>query len=296
MANRTTYLLPVVALVSAAVTAFAMHKSDTPARAAPPVPAAPAAPAGIRADGRVTTYPGATVDIGTETGGRIVRLLVQEEQRIRRGDVIADLASDEEHAALDEANARVRESGTNIEFLTTEWQRMAALAKTSSVSRQALDKSARDLDAARAQRDVALATVARLDAQLGKLRVVSPIDGVVTARYVESGETVPPGTRLATVSDLSRRRIEAEVDEFDAGRIVQGAPVTITAEGFDGQTWQGIVDVVPAVVVPRQLKPQDPSRPSDTRVLLVKVTLPTDAPLKLGQRVEVSIAPHAAHQ
>ena len=40
---------------------------------------------------------------------------------------------------------------------------------------------------------------------------------------------------------------------------------------------------------PRRLKPQDPGRPSDTRVLLVKVALDEKTPLKLGQRVEVEI-------
>jgi RND family efflux transporter MFP subunit len=239
----------------------------------------------------VTTYPGATVDVGAELGGRITRLFVQEEQHVHRGEVIAELSSDEQRAALAEAKARVEETGTNITFLTTELARMTTLAKTASVSRQSVDKAARDLDAARAQRDVAIAAVAQLDAQVAKLRVVSPIDGVVIARYVEPGETVGPGTRLVTVSDLTRRRIEAEVDEFDAGRIVKGAPVQITAEGYDGQSWSGIVDVVPAVVVARALKPQDPSRPSDTRVLLIKITLPANAPLKLGQRVEVSVAP-----
>jgi hypothetical protein len=47
---------------------------------------------------------------------------------------------------------------------------------------------------------------------------------------------------------------------------------------------------VPDVVVPRQMRPQDPSRPVDTRVLLVKIKLEKAVPLKLGQRVEVEIA------
>jgi RND family efflux transporter MFP subunit len=184
----------------------------------------------------------------------------------------------------------VAEARANVTFLTADVKRFAELIQSGSASRQSLDKVQRDLDAATARRAVAMASVEQIEAQLAKRRIVAPIDGTVTARYVEPGETVQPGTPLVTIANLERRRVEAEVDEFDAGRVTVGTPVTITAEGYDGQSWQGTVEVVPAVVVARRLQPQDPSRPSDTRVLIAKITLPPDAPLKLGQRVEVSIA------
>jgi hypothetical protein len=51
------------------------------------------------------------------------------------------------------------------------------------------------------------------------------------------------------------------------------------------------VEEIPDAVMARRLKPQDPGRPSDTKVLLVKIALGGKTPLKLGQRVEVAIAP-----
>jgi hypothetical protein len=50
------------------------------------------------------------------------------------------------------------------------------------------------------------------------------------------------------------------------------------------------VEEIPDAVTPRRLEPQDPSRPIDARVLLVKVALPRGTPLKRGQGVEVEIA------
>ncbi|MES1210824.1 MAG: hypothetical protein ABUL63_00690, partial [Acidobacteriota bacterium] len=91
-------------------------------------------------------------------------------------------------------------------------------------------------------------------------------------------------------------RIEAEVDEFDAGRVTLGSIVKVTAEGFAGQSWKGTVEEIPDAVVGRRLKPQDPGRPSDTRVLLVKVALGEATPLKLGQRVEVEIGAAGAQR
>ena len=116
----------------------------------------------------------------------------------------------------------------------------------------------------------------------------APFDGVVLERHAEQGEVLPPGARLLTIADLSRVRIEAEVDEFDAARVTVGAPVTITAEGHSG-SWKGKVEDVPDAITPRRIRPDDPTRAPDTRVLLVKIVFVEPTPLRLGQRVEVSI-------
>ena len=79
------------------------------------------------------------------------------------------------------------------------------------------------------------------------------------------------------------------MDEFDTARIQLGAAVRVRAEGF-GQTWTGRVEEIPDTVTNRPIKPQDPARPTDTRVLLVKIALGSPTPLKLGQRVEVELA------
>jgi RND family efflux transporter MFP subunit len=294
MQIRTRYLVAVIVVILVVATAYAANGNDTPRTTAADRATQRSlsnAPAQVRAEGRVATYPGATVTVGAETGGHVTRVLVHEQQMVHKGDVIAELAADEDKAALAEAKSRVTEANANIAFLSENLQRISTLAQKGNVSRQTLDKSNRDLTAAQAQHDVAQATVQRIEAHLAKLRIVAPISGMVTARMADPGETLAPGAPVATISDFTRRRVEAEVDEFDAGRIVVGAPATITAEGYDGQSWNGTVEVVPNVVVPRQLRPQDPGRPSDTRVLLVKITLPEDAPLKLYQRVEVSITP-----
>ena len=54
-------------------------------------------------------------------------------------------------------------------------------------------------------------------------------------------------------------------------------------------TWRGTVEEIPDAVTGRKIKPQDPARPTDTRVLLVKVALAIPDGLKLGRRVEVEI-------
>jgi len=114
----------------------------------------------------------------------------------------------------------------------------------------------------------------------------------VIARSVHPGEHIAIGDPLVTIADLSKTRIEAEVDEFDSARVALGDEVKVMAEGFDGKSWRGTVEEIPDAVVSRRIKPQDPSKPIDTRVLLVKVALAEATPLKLGQRVEVEVGSH----
>jgi len=103
-------------------------------------------------------------------------------------------------------------------------------------------------------------------------------------------ETVAAGGQLLRVARMDRVRVEAEIDEFDLSRVRLSSPVKVHAEGMAG-SWRGHVEEVPANVVGRKLKPQDPARPSDTRILLVKVALDEPTPLKLGQRVELELEP-----
>jgi len=287
---RNRVVLPLVGLCLAAVAAFQVHAAVTPSvkSGANHAPAPPPSPH-VAAEGRIVAYPGAEVVVGTDLGGTIVSLRVQEKEMVRRGQLLAELRSDDHRAALDEARARVVEADADIRLAQAEVERARTLWDKAVGSKQALDKAERDADAARARRATAAATAQRLEAVLAKTRIVSPIDGVVIARQAQSGETLAPGQKIVTIADLSRTRVEAELDEFDAGRVRLNDEVRVTAEGYDGKSWRAKVEEIPDSVVGRRLKPQDPGKPEDTRVLLVKIALLEPTPLKLGQRVEIRI-------
>jgi HlyD family secretion protein len=167
-------------------------------------------------------------------------------------------------------------------------QRWKELFAKNVGTKEAWDSAARDLDAARARRASAVAEVSRLEAVLAKTIIKSPIDGVVITRSVHPGEAIASGAAIATVADLSKARIEAQVDEFDAGHVSVGSQAVVAAEGFD-RKWKAHVEEIPDAVVARTLKPNDTTKPTDTRVLLVKLALDEPTPLKLGQRVEIRV-------
>lgn len=281
---------PALGLALLAVVALQARAAVRPSpKASASAPTAPSASSRVAAEGRVVTYPGAEVVVGTDLAGTVVILKVQEKEPVRRGQLLAELRSDDYRAALAEARARVTEADAEIRLAESDVERARALWEKAVGSRQAFDKAERDVETARARRATAAATVARLEAVLAKTRILSPIDGVVIARHAQPGETLEAGMKIVTVADLSRTRIEAELDEFDAGRVRLGDAVRVTAEGYDDAAWRGKVEEIPDAVVGRRLKPQDPGKPEDTRVLLVKIALLEPTPLKLGQRVEIRI-------
>jgi len=244
----------------------------------------------ISAEGRVVAYPGAEVTVGSEVAGTIERLNVMEKDMVRRGDVLAVVKADDARAALAEARARVGEAEADIRLFESERERAQRLWHEDVGSKQAAEKAERDLDAARARRATAKAEVTRLAAVVEKTQIVAPIDGVVIGRFAHAGESIAIGAPVVTIADLNKTRVEAEIDEFDAARVRLGAHVGIAAEGYDARQWTGTIEEIPDSVTSRRLKPQDPSKPIDTRVLLVKVALGEPTPLKLGQRVEVRVA------
>lgn len=258
--------------------------------------AAPAAKADVkavtvRADGRIAARPGAQVSVSSEIHGTVAKVHVYEGSRVKKGDVLLELKRKEHTAALQEAWAATAEANARLAARSKDAKRAKSLVASGALPAQEVEAASEAKTVARARLASANAVTVRLQAMLEQTRVLAPIDGVVVMRAIEERETVAPGTPLFTVVDLSKLRVEAEVDEFDVGRVAVGSAAIVSADGFDGQSWRGQVEEIPDVVMPRRLRPLDPSRPTDTAVLLAKVSLPEGSPLKLGQRVRLELAP-----
>ena len=258
-----------------------------------PAPARPAetsrAPRRLVAEARLVARPGAQVTVGAETPGRLLRLLVREKDTVAQGDLIAELDADEPRAAVAEARARLAEIDVDIPLYESRAARAAKLAPTGGVTVDEHEQRQRDLQAVHARRKVAAATLDRLQAALAKTQVRAPIAGTVTARHAHPGQTLATAAPIVTLVDLAQTHLEAEVNEFDAPIVSIGSPATVTAEGHPDQRWRATVTEIPDTITLRHLRPQDPGRPSDTGILLVKLTPQGPTPFKLNQRLEITI-------
>jgi multidrug resistance efflux pump len=142
-----------------------------------------------------------------------------------------------------------------------------------------------------AQVSQAEANVRFVRSLLDKTRVVSPIGGTLIERYLDVGEVTMPEKPLVAIADTSQLRINAEVDETDAGRLHLGDPVEISAYAYPGQVFKGRVEEIADYVGKREIKPNNPAVNLGLKIIQVKIALLEATPLKLGMTVDVRIMP-----
>ena len=242
----------------------------------------------VVAEGRLMACPDALATVRSEYAGAIERYPAREHERVRRGDLLASLRATDVLAQLAEARASLSVDRARLALAKNQFQRAEGLWIKRATSFASYDSARKTLAMAEARAQRGEADVRLTEAIFAKTRILSPIDGMVVARYHNLGEYVKVGARIATVADLSRTRVEAEVDEFDIGRVRTGEPALLRAEGMD-KRFSGVVVSISERVTRKHLIPEDPSRPTDTGVVHVKIVSDAPLPFKLGQKVDVRI-------
>jgi HlyD family secretion protein len=197
-----------------------------------------------------TIQPITQVDISSEAAGVIREVLVDENGLVKTGDVLALLDTTRLNAQrngslaqVQAADARLLQAqATATQTRLTENRQKALRTRGLSTGQDMDNAEAETLRAdaafAVATADVAAAKAALsvIDADLAKMKLISPIDGVILKRSVEPGQTVS-ASLTATVlfqiaQDLSRIQLEAAVDEADIGQVKVGQTASFTVDAY----------------------------------------------------------------
>ena len=170
--------------------------------------------------------------IASKITGRLVSLLVDEGQTVRKGQVLARLDDTDLSSTVDEALARLK-------LAQTQHKRTQDLVKQQFLAPVELDRAQADLDAAQA-------TVKRAQALRDVLTLVAPADGTIIKRDAEIGQVVTAGQTIMTMSCCAPLRATVDVDEEDITRVYRGQTVVLRADALSGQQLQGVVaDITP---------------------------------------------------
>ena len=225
--------------------------------------------------------------------GRLTRVTAALGDRVRRGQVLAQIHSPE----LAEAQTKYVASRAMLDAHDRELQRTQKLVEIGAASRQELERIHAEhaaqtaaVQSARSQLDLLGLSSSTIDAlPSGSVTttadVPAPIDGVVTERSANAGLNVDSSTRLFTIVDLSTVWIVADVYETDISRIRVGTQVTVTTGAYPGQALNGRVDYI------------DPQVSAETRTAKVRVEVPNpDARLRLGMYADVLVGVAASAQ
>jgi len=138
-------------------------------------------------------------------------------------------------------------SDANVESAGIRFDELEADEASLELGRQDVNLATSNVRIAQINLDSALQ---RLD----ETRVYSPMDGIVTARYVQSGQIIASGisntgggTPVMMISDLSRLFILARVDESNIGEVEVGQRVDVSVDAYSSEAFEGVVERVAPV-------------------------------------------------
>ncbi len=197
--------------------------------------------------------------LSPEIGGRVVYLNAREGERVKAGQLLLKLEDSELKAnvvlserGLQSAKAAMKESCVAADWAAREYQRNQSLHKQGIVSASVLDQARNSFEAANARCDSGKAEVRRAQAaievakaNLKKVELRAPFDGIVAQVSTEVGEWItpsPPGVPIPPVIDIldnSGVYVEAPMDETDAGRLAVALPVRISLDPYPDKAFSG---------------------------------------------------------
>jgi len=205
-----------------------------------------------------------SVDISASTSGKVVKLAVDEGDKVDKGHFLmqidptpAEASVRQSEASLAAAKANLDLSKANLQQAQNEHERQKTLFEKKLTSEELLQRARTGYDVQRMQAQAAEQDVQRWQAmltnarhELQKVNVHSDIAGLVTKRNIEEGENVfvgafnNPATVLLTVADLSVIEAEVEVDETDIVSVKIGQEASVKVDAYPDSSFKGKVTKV----------------------------------------------------
>lgn len=189
-----------------------------------------------------------TVEVGTQVSGTIDQVLVDYNDHVTRGQVLAVLDLSLFEASVTEAEAGMMEARAKLTQAKAELERNKPLYRSGNLSAQEYLDLETTVVLGQAGVMSAEATLKRAKTNLENARIRSPITGTVMTRSIEKGQTVAASystpTLFVIAEDLSRMQIEASVDESDIGQIREKQSVRFTVQAYPDETFTGAVSQI----------------------------------------------------
>jgi HlyD family secretion protein len=200
-----------------------------------------------------TLQPTRSINIGSELSGTVLKVNVDVNDRIKKGQVLVELDPAKlrdqilrSKAALAAANAKVAQTGATVTEAKAALARLEEVARLSGgkvpakteidVARATFDRAVADDASARAGVADAAAALSTDQINLSKSSISAPADGVILTRNVDPGNAVAASLQAVTLftvaEDLTKLRLWVYVDEADVGSVKTGQEATFTVSAY----------------------------------------------------------------
>jgi HlyD family secretion protein len=192
-----------------------------------------------------TLNPVVLVNVGTQVSGTIQHLRADFNDRVKAGQILAELDPSLFRAQLDQSRANQASAQASLRLAEANERRARALFGKDYIARAELDQTIQALSTARAQVAATSAQVRRDEANLRYSVIVSPVSGIVVSRNIDVGQTVAASFQTPTLftiaQDLKKMQIDTTVAEADVGNVRVGQSVRFAVDAFPGRDFYGTV-------------------------------------------------------
>jgi HlyD family secretion protein len=274
MTRKKVVIIVLVVLVMGAVVGANLYfKRDTGSRVTAEDIRARDLEALVSASGKI--QPKRKVDVSANTTGRVTRLAVEEGQRVKTGQFLLEidprsLAGQLERgeasvaaarSSLDQAHTAVETAKVNLELARQTLKRQQDLWKDGLTTKETLERAQNDVavresDLKSRQQEILTgeqrirqeeASLSTTKYNMNQVIITAPMDGLVTRRSIEEGETAVLGTMnnagsvLLTIADMSLLEAEVEVDETEIPSVAVGQTAKVMIDAVPNRTFKGHV-------------------------------------------------------
>lgn len=209
-----------------------------------------------------TINPVTLVDVGSQVSGKIAKIYVDFNSRVKKGDILAEIDQSsfltrikQAEANYQSAKASLERARVTMETSKKKYERALKLFEQKLISPEEKETAETNYFNAVADYQSALARLEQAKSQLESSRVdlsytviKSPIDGVVIKRNINVGQTVAASFQAPVLfqiaNDLTKMQVECSVDEADIGKIKEGQKVRFTVDAFPEESFEGVVSQV----------------------------------------------------
>jgi RND family efflux transporter MFP subunit len=189
------------------------------------------------------------VDVATKVSGQVVALFFEQGDWVERGQLLARIEDVLPRARRDEAIANRAKARAAFEYQKVNFERVQDLSQSGQASDIELAEAHRAYDEALALVAAADAELAYADKVLSDCQVDAPIAGVMLERNVEVGDFVAAeggrgamaNAQVGSIADMSKLRVEVDVNELDVGRLQPGMPCVVVPDSSKDRRYRGHV-------------------------------------------------------
>jgi RND family efflux transporter MFP subunit len=175
-------------------------------------------------------------NLRAEVGGRVLEVAVDNGDVIEAGALLVRIDAGRQRLAVSGASARVEALEHDVELARTDYERKQGLVAKGSLPAAQLDGAKHTLDRAQAALEGAGAELGTARRASKDASLIAPIDGVVTRRLVDVGDTIGPGAPLLDLVDLSKIRVRVGLVGSELGRLDQDVEALVTIEDLGGES------------------------------------------------------------